>query len=152
MSDSTTLHQLARRQATDENGQRLITGYIPSLELAIIGAVAFGFLALCAWTRESTQSCSFGCASTDLFVGLVRVYTHKATALHAHPMHRLVHDVGKPTHSVAASQMAHTKVQLGYILRIPFRSSPGSVGLYSVTTLFVLLSVRSRIRRKPVCS
>jgi Na+/H+ antiporter NhaD/arsenite permease-like protein len=30
---------------------------------------------------------------------------------------------------------------IGYILRIPFRSSPDSVGLYAITTLFVLLAV-----------
>lgn len=29
---------------------------------------------------------------------------------------------------------------IGYILRIPFRSSPDSVGLYAITTLFVLLA------------
>lgn len=34
-----------------------------------------------------------------------------------------------------------TCMVLGYILRIPFRSSPDSVGLYAITTLFVLLSV-----------
>jgi len=33
-----------------------------------------------------------------------------------------------------------TCMVLGYILRIPFRSSPDSVGLYAITTLFVLLS------------
>jgi hypothetical protein len=124
------------------DGTRLLAGYIPSIALSVIGLVVYGIIALIGFHRSSF-----------LFPSLRFPFSFPYRSARSPPKMGSFLLIALPCFDgvdlwrmgrkfMIILQVGLTFMTIGFVLRIILKGSPGSLGIYIITTLLLLLSVR----------
>lgn len=66
------ISHLVKRAEYDGN-VRLVTGYVPSLALALLATLLFGILCICAWTREPAHFAASRLTADEFLLEYLRI-------------------------------------------------------------------------------